>query len=1003
MKKMKKILCALLVVMLCLTSAPMSGLVGLELPQWSFKTSALAPMGKGGDYVYWNFDSSTGELVISGRGEMHLTGSIGETPFGDEVRCVIIKDGVTSISSYAFSWCKNLESIEIADSVKEIHSYAFKNCQKLERVNMGNGITSIGYGAFEYCVSLTELVLSDSVTFIDDWAFADCYNLSKIVIPQGVKYIGLNAFDSTAYYDENAVWYDNATYIGDYLIEVDSDVSGLFKIKDGTTIIAASVFADRDELTSVIIPDSVKHIGYNAFNGCDSLIRVSMGSGVISIGDRSFYECENLESIVLGNNVVDIGSSSFSRCVKLKNINIPSSTKRIGLGAFWECSSLQKISIPGSIEHIETCAFRDCTNLNDISIADEFMKIEDRVFLNTGYYNNSSNWDNDVLYIGNHLIRANTSIAGKYRIREDTLTIAERAFLDCVELTEVVIPDSVIHIGGAVFEYCTKLEKVNIPYGITELNSTFIDCFKLADIDIPDTVRIIGDFTFYNCWVLNNVVIPEGVTTIGDGAFTSCTKLSNIIVPDSVICIKDAAFNGCTSLKNFTISENVEIIGKGAFWYCSKLTSIVVDENNENYSSEDGVLFNKDKTVLISYPAGGNSTYSVPNSVSKIDDYAFFGCDNITDISVESSVKQIGYNSFANCSNLANIEISDGVESIGEDAFWFCTKLLKITLPNSVKRIDYRAFGYCQNLAEVNIGNGVTFIDVCAFEACNNLTDVYYHGTKAQWDEISIGEGNDPLLNATVHFLGEEECDHNPVEQTIPATCTVNGMKFYICSECGDTIGETEIIPASHTPGEWETVLEPTYEAEGKKVKKCTVCGEILEEEIIPKLELTIVEDEKTGVGIEYPKDKYDGDVDIKVEESFDGTAFNILDAKTGAVQQKIYDIKMFVGGEETQPNGKITVRIPLPADYNPKFSFVYYVNTEKGTVEKMDAKFEDGYMVFETDHFSYYAIIAEPDVDNCSCNCHKGGFMGFIWNIINFFQKLFKINGTCDCGVAHY
>ncbi|MBQ1996500.1 MAG: hypothetical protein II237_09940 [Clostridia bacterium] len=228
-------------------------------------------------------------------------------------------------------------------------------------------------------------------------------------------------------------------------------------------------------------------------------------------------------------------------------------------------------------------------------------------------------------------------------------------------------------------------------------------------------------------------------------------------------------------------------------------------------------------------------------------------------------------------------------------------------------------------------------------------------------------------------------------------------MKFYICLECGETIGEPTIIPAGHTPGEWVVTAEPTYEKEGKRVKYCTVCGEVVAEETLAKLEKQIVEDKETGVAIEIPTEGYDGEVEIEVEESFDGTAFNILDAKTGAVQQKIYDIKMLVDGEAVQPNGKITVKIPLPVGYNPNFSYVYYVNTETGAVEKMEATYEDGYMVFETDHFSYYAVIAEPDTDNCSCNCHAGGIKKFFFKFLLFFQKIFRTNKECKCGIKHY
>ena len=181
---------------------------------------------------------------------------------------------------------------------------------------------------------------------------------------------------------------------------------------------------------------------------------------------------------------------------------------------------------------------------------------------------------------------------------------------------------------------------------------------------------------------------------------------------------------------------------------------------------------------------------------------------------------------------------------------------------------------------------------------------------------------------------------------------------------------ETETIPQKdHTPGEWETILEPTTEADGKKIKKCTVCGDIIEEEIIPKIKIETAVDEKTGVEMDYIVDDYDGEVEITVKESFDGTAFDIIDTATNSTQKFIYDITMTVDGVETQPKGKVTVKIPLPAGYDPTRTFVYHVNSTTGKLEFMKAEFVDGFMVFETTHFSYYALV---EVFSCEISINQ-------------------------------
>ena len=240
---------------------------------------------------------------------------------------------------------------------------------------------------------------------------------------------------------------------------------------------------------------------------------------------------------------------------------------------------------------------------------------------------------------------------------------------------------------------------------------------------------------------------------------------------------------------------------------------------------------------------------------------------------------------------------------------------------------------------------------------------------------------------------------HVPKTVTTPATCTVPGMKYDICKTCGEIIGEPTVLPVishtagswvisiepdcinegekvchctvcgtlvdseiiaakGHVPGEWKVVSESTAETEGLKIKKCSVCGITVEEEIIPKK--TVVTDKNTGISIEINGDDYEGKVDIVVEESFDGAAFNLINTETDALQLFIYDITMTVDGKETQPAGELTVRIPLPEGYNPERSFVYHVNTETGKVEKMNSRYEDGYLVFKATHFSFYAVVEE-------------------------------------------
>jgi hypothetical protein len=410
---------------------------------------------------------------------------------------------------------------------------------------------------------------------------------------------------------------------------------------------------------SVLDDGTVEITDYNGSAKTVDIPEKINGKSVTSIGDCAFRYCTSLKSITIPNSVMEIGSSAFSGCSSLTSITIPNSVTEIGVYAFKGCTSLTSITIPNSVTNIGDSTFWGCSSLTAI-----YVTVDNKNYTSV----------NGVLFN-----KDKTALicypAGKtdksYKITNSVTSIGNYAFNGCSSLTSVTIPNSVTEIGG----------------------SAFVDCASLKSITMPNSVTSIGDMAFYKCSSLTSITIPDSVTSIGSSAFSDCSKLRSITIPNSVTSIGAWAFNGCTGL-----------------------TAINVAMENQNYVSPDGVLYNKDKTTIICYPAGkkGNN-YKIPDGVTEIGSIAFSRCSSLTSVTIPNSVTSIGSGAFNGCTSLTRVTIPNSVTKIGWNAFSDCTSLTSITIPNSVISIDWYAFRGCTSLKSITIPNSVTSIGKNAF------------------------------------------------------------------------------------------------------------------------------------------------------------------------------------------------------------------------------------------------------------------------------------------------
>ena len=362
------------------------------------------------------------------------------------------------------------------------------------------------------------------------------------------------------------------------------------------------------------------------------------------------------------------------------------------------------------------------------------------------------------------------------RIKGKITSIGNRAFYFCESLSNVIMSDSITRIGDYAFYYCRNLSNIIMSDGLKSIGEgAFCECRCLDNLTIPNAVMFIGDYAFSGCWYLSSIIIPSSVTSIGKYVFSGCRYLTSIVIPNTVTSIGESAFYLCTDLTSIMIPDSVTSIDTYAFWRCHSLTAINVSSNNNYFTSINGVLYNKNKTILLCCPAGKKGAFSIPNSVTTIGNSSFNYCTGISSITIPNSVTSIGERTFEYCENLTNVTIPNSVTSIGERAFedcdslksvvlpnsitaisdyvfCSCNSLSSIVIPNSVKSIGSYSFDLCDNLLSITIPETVTRVSDYAFWRCDSLTDVYYKGSKEKWQKMVLENNNDGLTNATIHY-----------------------------------------------------------------------------------------------------------------------------------------------------------------------------------------------------------------------------------------------------------
>lgn len=607
-----------------------------------------------------------------------------------------LPDSITQIDDAAFIYCSKLAEINIPAGVTEIGSNCFDGCESLKKIDIPDGVKSIGNNAFAGCKSLEKITIPEGVTSIDFYAFLDCVNLEKVKIPESIKEISYRAFY-------------NCT-----------------------------------NLKSINLPRGISDIGFEALDGTALYNdKLNWENGVLYVDSTLISAEKSIDGAYeIKQGTTLVASAAFNECYGLTSVTFPAGVTGLCEGAFLRCDGLSAVRLPDGLISIGDSAFSHCTGLMDVSIPDSVTYIGYGAFEDSGIYN-AFNFDGNVFYIDNALIRASENLSGEYAIKEGTTAIAEAAFANARELTDVVVPNSIKVIARRTFDECVSLRKVVLSDGLKKIGDrAFFNCCKLTDLTIPSSVTEIGTVAFYST-ALERVDLPQNLTVISHGLFEN-SSLKEINIPETVTYIGFEAFAD-SELKSVYIPASVEKIEDDAFGGRYSLEKITVSPENKNYASDgSGALFTKDMRTLIMLPDGTTITeYTIPDGVYTVYPWAIDG--KVEVVNVPASVDECADAFHGNWLTAVNVDPANKNYASDEYGVLYNKEMTELLCyPNGSPRDRYRVPDGVTAISDYSITNtALNVISLPAslmysphFDRYDSLALIYFRGNKDQWNNI---------------------------------------------------------------------------------------------------------------------------------------------------------------------------------------------------------------------------------------------------------------------------
>ena len=860
--------------------------------------------GMCGDNVSWTFDAEEKTMYLTGSGPMTSYTTSTNPPwysFKDLIKHLKVGEGVETISSWSFGLASNLQTVSFSSTVTEIGSSAFNSCVSLDDLVIPGNIKTLNQSCFGSCYSLSNITIQNGVEVIQDNVFSgskylqyvylpeslttlktgtlapfeDCVNLKLIDVDPNNKYL----------YNDGGILYDK---LNSRLIKCcpKAIMPETYYIDDGIQCIYQSAFKDCENITNIVVPNTVTVLYSYSFSGCKNLKTILLSTALTEIKTQSFYGCESLTSVNIPSGVTKIGSYAFSGCRSIEYIFIPEAVTSIGESSFTDCDNLKMIEVdennlyyknneyalfdkeetnlikvfpncnatsvyvPDTIININLGAFDGCKNLTYIyipALADIVLKSGGNAVIERGFANDATNLKeievsnentkfksiNGVLYNkgGTKLIKYPSNKADKIFTVPDTVTnIAAYSFMSSRNLSTIYFNDNVNAIGSFAFKNCDKLRTVSVPYRVRLVNlSAFSDCDSLESLIINSSLQ-------YDNWLMNSM--NYGVTYLNFNCDKTLIKGSASFQPTYLESTYSSTFY-CERISQ--IPEQCNWINTSEIKSDHKHDYVLNDyveptesydgyEYWECYCGEDGY-----KISLHNY---GESI--IQHSTCTEDGYKYAQCKNCKEISFLERIPALGHNYKVVSSTPGNCTAAptetfkcsicqDTYTEIGStDTYHSYTETV---IAPTCTEIGYTT-AVCEHCGEnamydfvPMLGHNVTVTHTDA--DCKKCARTEYSCSRCDYHEIIVDEESG---------LGEHKISVTVTE----ATCTENGSIDRICVTCNELFSTDVVASNGHIPGEWETATDATTESAGKKEKRCIVCKELVEEEEIPKIPVNV-------------------------------------------------------------------------------------------------------------------------------------------------------------------